>query len=137
MDTQVNNTQVIGNYRVVSVIGKGSFAIVYKGEKLDKGKEKEKDKKKSVKKALSSEKLDLSDSDNSKMKKSNSDNHMNEKVKKDSKDELFTMPDTIAIKSIIKERLNKKLTVNLRLEINILLKIRHQHIVQLYGIEVK
>lgn len=126
MDTVVNNTQVIGNYRLVSVIGKGSFAVVYKGEKVDKGKEKEKDKEKGVKKAINSEKLDINNNDSSKL---------NEKVKKDSKDEVFTMPDVIAIKSIIKERLNKKLTVNLRLEINILLKIRHQHIVQLYGIE--
>ncbi|ORX75343.1 kinase-like protein, partial [Anaeromyces robustus] len=71
-------------YKLISIIGKGSFAVVYKGNK----------------------------------------------------ENTFIMPNVIAIKSIIKERLtNKKLTDNLRLEINILMKIRHQHIVQLYGIE--
>jgi len=132
MDTLVNNTQqVIGNYRLISVIGKGSFAVVYKGEKLLNEKEKDKN----LKKTQSSDSLEFNEVGSSKIKKSSSEHHINDKDDNSSKDEPFVMPNTIAIKSIIKERLNKKLTVNLRLEINILMKIRHKHIVQLYGIE--
>eukprot|EP00833_Pecoramyces_ruminatium_P003211 jgi/Orpsp1_1/1177243/evm.model.c7180000060680.1 len=134
MGTNENKIEVIGNYRLISEIGKGSFAIVYKGEKIDKEKEKNKDKKGEAKKTLSYEKLEINNINSSKLKKCSSDS-INNKNENNTKEDSSIIPNTIAIKSIIKERLNNKLLVNLKLEINILKNIKHQHIVQLYNIE--
>lgn len=134
----VNGFQTIGNYKLISVIGKGSFAIVYKGEKIENSgltnDRNEEGGERRVKKSQSSEAIEVVENDNV-LKKRNSGNCLT-LGNANNKNEVYrTMPQLIAIKSIIKERMNRKLAVNLKLEINILREIQHKHIVQLYDTE--
>ena len=135
---------VIANWQLGEEIGRGSFATVYIGRRI-KPKELQEYSTTASKSSSSSSTIAASDGSTSSVLHSTPyHQYNNQQVNnfpttsslQQSPPPTNYIPDLVAIKSTLREKLNRKLAENLESEIKILKGIRHENIVSLLDIVV-